>query len=155
MPFAVAGCVAAFGLARRRRGFDSHMFVETVHGSWIGFLVGLTYDSIIMIIVQILNYVTPIGCSVHASANSPTYAAPILNVMNPSPGDTCLSLAGEAVLFFSVFIVIGMGAYYLVGRRRGTRMRVRLVKGTIYGLLAAGSLMPFIIQFDIWFHNTG
>ena len=60
------------------------------------------------------------------------------------------SLAGDAVLFFLIFIVIGMGVYYLVGRRHGTRIRVRLVKGAVYGLLAAGLLMPVIIQFDMY-----
>ena len=52
-PFAVLGFLIAFGLSRRKRVFGRKMFVEAAYGSWIGFLVGLTYDAIIMIVVAV------------------------------------------------------------------------------------------------------
>jgi len=147
-PFVVAGFLIAFYLPRRKRVLGRQMLVGAAYGSWIGFLVGLTYDAIIMTVLQIWKYMTPSGCRIYAAANPTFHVAPIFRVTNPSPGDTCLSLAGETVLFFLVFVVIGMGVYYLVGQRRGTRTQVRLIKGAVYGLLAAGLLMPVIIQFD-------
>lgn len=147
-PFIVVGFLIAFYLSRRKRVFDWQMIVEAMYGSWIGFLVGLTYDAIVMIAVQMLKHMTPSGCWVYASSNPTPYVAPFYKIKYPSLGDTCLSLAGEAVLFFLVFVVLGMAVYHMVGRQRGTRMRVRFVKGAVYGLLAAGLLMPVIIQFD-------
>jgi len=153
VPFVVVGFLVAFYLSRRKRLFGWQVIIGAVQGPWIGFLVGLTYDAIIMIVVRMLEYMTPLGCSVRASSNPTVFVTPLYKIKYPSPGDTCLSLVGETVLFFMIFVVIGMGVYYLVGRRRGTRTRVGLAKGAAYGLLAAGSLMPFIIQYDIWLRD--
>ena len=48
----------------------------------------------------------------------------------------------------AIFAVIGIGLGYFIGRMRGTRMWVRFIKGAVYGVLTAGSVMPFFILFD-------
>jgi hypothetical protein len=148
MPFVVAGLLIAVGVALWRRLNGRRLKFRALYGAWIGFLVGLTYDSIGMIAYHIMRHMTPDGCVVKPTANEVAYLTPYMNAIYPRWGETCQALVVDTVIYFAIFAVIGIGLGYLIGRTRGTRMWIRFIKGATYGVLTAGPALPFFILFD-------
>jgi len=71
--FVVAGLLIAVGISLWRGVYGRRLKFRALYGAWIGFLVGLTYDSVCMTAYHILRHMTPDGCVVKPTGNEAPY----------------------------------------------------------------------------------